>query len=53
MRTHPMTAARVESVREWARANGKPADGARRPLPPAIAALAREAARTPSEAKKQ
>jgi predicted Zn-dependent protease len=45
MRTHPMTAARVESVRDWAQAHGKPADGARRPLPPAIAALAREAGR--------
>ena len=45
MRTHPMTAARVQSARDWARVHGKPVEGPRRALPAAIAALKREAPR--------
>ena len=39
LRTHPLTRNRQLSIQEWARRNGVPLDGARRPLPPAIAAL--------------
>lgn len=38
LRTHPLTASRIAAVGEWAKRNGAQIDGARRPLPPAIAA---------------
>jgi predicted Zn-dependent protease len=46
LRTHPVTAARLQAARDWARANGKALDGPRRPLPEAIAAAA---ARKPAD----
>lgn len=39
LRTHPLTVNRQSAIEEWARVNGVPLDGSRRPLPPAIAAL--------------
>lgn len=39
LRTHPLTRNRQLAIEEWARHHGVPADGRRRPLPPAIAAL--------------
>ena len=39
MRTHPLTASRVEAVRAWAAANGVALDGARTPLTPALAGV--------------
>lgn len=45
LRTHPLTASRVEAVRAWAAAHSVPLDGPRVALPPAIAA-ARAAARS-------
>jgi len=39
VRTHPLTAHRVAAAVEWAGANGVAVDGARRPLPAAIAAV--------------
>ncbi|MFZ5539054.1 MAG: M48 family metallopeptidase [Pseudomonadota bacterium] len=39
LRTHPLTGNRVAAAVEWAERNGAAVDGARRPLPPAIAAL--------------
>lgn len=39
LRTHPLTANRIDAIKQWAAENGTPADGPRRPLPPAIAAL--------------
>lgn len=39
LRTHPLTASRIAAVGEWAERNGAALDGARRPLPPAIAAI--------------
>jgi predicted Zn-dependent protease len=39
MRTHPLTANRVQAVRSWASANKVPLDGARTPLTPALAAV--------------
>lgn len=39
LRTHPLTANRIAAVGEWAKHNGAALDGARRPLPPAIAAI--------------
>jgi len=50
--THPITGNRIESVRDWARANGKTVDGPRRPLPPAISAL-REAARAKAKEERR
>lgn len=47
--THPLTANRVDAVRRWAAANGKPVDGARRPL---AAALARVRADVAAERRK-
>lgn len=38
MRTHPLTANRVEAVRAWAAKNGVAIDGPRTPLAPALAA---------------
>jgi hypothetical protein len=38
MRTHPLTANRVEAVRAWAAKNGAATDGPRKPLAPALAA---------------
>jgi predicted Zn-dependent protease len=38
LRTHPLTASRVEAVRAWAAAHGVPLDGPRTALPPAVAA---------------
>jgi Zn-dependent protease with chaperone function len=46
VQTHPLTANRTAAVTDWARAQGAVVDGARRPLPPALAAL-RAAARKP------
>jgi Zn-dependent protease with chaperone function len=40
LRTHPVTTARLQAARDWARANAKALDGPRRPLPEAIAAAA-------------
>jgi beta-barrel assembly-enhancing protease len=48
LRTHPMSAARAQAVRDWARTNGKALDGPRRALPPAIAAAARKPVRPPN-----
>jgi predicted Zn-dependent protease len=42
LRTHPVTAARLQAARDWARRNGKALDGPHRPLPAAIAAAAHE-----------
>ena len=39
LRTHPLTRKRLLAIEEWARRNDVPLDGARRPLPSAIAAL--------------
>lgn len=39
LRTHPLTRSRQLAIEEWARRNHVPMDGARRPLPAAIAAL--------------
>jgi hypothetical protein len=39
LRTHPLTSNRQLAIQEWARRHGVPLDGARRPLPPALAAL--------------
>jgi beta-barrel assembly-enhancing protease len=39
LRTHPLSAARLQAVRAWAQANGKALDGPRRPLPRALAAV--------------
>lgn len=39
LRTHPLARNRHLAIQEWARRNGVPPDGPRRPLPPAIAAL--------------
>lgn len=39
LRTHPLTRNRQLAIQEWARRHGVPLDGARRPLPPALAAL--------------
>jgi predicted Zn-dependent protease len=44
LRTHPLTANRIEAIKQWAVENGAPIDGPRRPLPPAIAALRKAAA---------
>jgi Zn-dependent protease with chaperone function len=41
LRTHPTSVRRTEATREWARSRGVPLDGARVPLPPALAALRR------------
>jgi predicted Zn-dependent protease len=49
LRTHPLTSARLESVREWARKHGKALDGPRRPLPAALARATRKEARTAEE----
>lgn len=38
LRTHPLTASRVEAVRAWAAAHRVPLDGPRSALPPAVAA---------------
>jgi predicted Zn-dependent protease len=46
VQTHPLTALRSAAVAAWAHAQGVPLDGARRPLPPALAAI-RAAARKP------
>lgn len=46
VQTHPLTAHRSAAVAEWARSRGVPLDGARRPLPPALAAI-RATARRP------
>jgi predicted Zn-dependent protease len=40
LRTHPVTAARVQAARDWARRNGKALNGPHRPLPQAIVAAA-------------
>lgn len=45
LRTHPPTADRAAAVEQWAHTHGVPADGRRRPLPPALAALRAAAAR--------
>ena len=39
LRTHPLTRNRQQAIEQWARRKDVPLDGARRPLPPAIAAL--------------
>jgi beta-barrel assembly-enhancing protease len=39
LRTHPLTASRTAAVSAWATANRVALDGARRPLPPALAAV--------------
>ncbi|MGB2816815.1 MAG: M48 family metallopeptidase [Burkholderiaceae bacterium] len=39
LRTHPLTRNRQQAIEQWAKRNNVPIDGARRPLPPAIAAL--------------
>lgn len=39
LRTHPLTRNRQQAIAQWAKRNNVPLDGARRPLPPAIAAL--------------
>ena len=39
LRTHPLSERRALAAREWAAARGVPVDGARRPLPPALAAM--------------
>ncbi len=39
LRTHPLTRSRQQAIEQWARRNNVPLEGARRPLPPAIAAL--------------
>jgi predicted Zn-dependent protease len=39
LRTHPLTANRLAAIKQWAAQNGAPFEGARRPLPPPIAAL--------------
>jgi len=39
LQTHPLTERRAQAARDWAAANGVPAEGPRRPLPPALAAL--------------
>jgi predicted Zn-dependent protease len=39
LRTHPLTRNRQQAIEQWAKRNNVPLDGARRPLPPAIAAL--------------
>lgn len=39
LRTHPLTRNRQQGIEQWARRHNVPLDGARRPLPPAIAAL--------------
>ncbi len=46
VQTHPLTALRSAAVAGWAHVQGVPLDGARRPLPPALAAI-RAAARKP------
>jgi predicted Zn-dependent protease len=43
LRTHPLTANRTEAVRSWAQTQAVPLDGARRPLPPALAAIRAQA----------
>jgi predicted Zn-dependent protease len=44
LRTHPLTANRIEAIKQWAVDTGAAIDGPRRPLPPAIAALRKSAA---------
>lgn len=39
LRTHPLTRSRQSAIEEWARRHGVALDGARRPLPAAVAAL--------------
>ena len=39
LRTHPLTPNRQRAIEEWARRNDVRIEGARRPLPAAIAAL--------------
>jgi beta-barrel assembly-enhancing protease len=39
LRTHPLTRNRQQAIEQWATRNNVALDGARRPLPPAIAAL--------------
>jgi hypothetical protein len=39
LRTHPLTRNRQQAIEQWAKRHNVPLDGARRPLPPAIAAL--------------
>lgn len=46
LRTHPLTARRIDDVQGWARANQVALQGVRRALPPALAAV-RHAARGP------
>jgi beta-barrel assembly-enhancing protease len=41
LQTHPLTASRMAAIEAWAALNNVPADGPRRPLPPAIAAEAK------------
>jgi len=49
LRTHPLTENRVAAIKNWATENRAALDGARRPLPPAIAAL--RAGRQPAPGK--
>ncbi len=39
LQTHPLSERRARAARDWATAHGVPAEGPRRPLPPALAAL--------------
>jgi predicted Zn-dependent protease len=43
LRTHPLTENRIAAIKQWAVENNAAIDGARRPLPPAIAALRKSA----------
>jgi predicted Zn-dependent protease len=50
LRTHPVTAARLQAARDWARQNGIALEGPRRPLPQAIAAAAARKPKRPAQA---
>lgn len=49
LRTHPLTASRAEAVRAWAQPRAVALDGARRPLPPALAAVRAAATAPPTQ----
>ena len=49
LRTHPVTAARLQAARDWARRNGTAPDGPRRPLPQAIASAAAGKPKRPAQ----
>ncbi|MPZ43079.1 MAG: M48 family metalloprotease [Betaproteobacteria bacterium] len=52
LRTHPVTAARLQAARDWASENGKALDGPRRALPQAIAAAATRKPKRPAQTER-